>query len=854
MAHRKLQQEIDRVFKKITEGLEVFDSYYERHEQCTNNPSQKEKLESDLKREVKKLQRLREQIKSWQSTPEVKDKDSLLTYRRNVEVAMEKYKAVEKGSKEKAYSNISLKKSEVLDPQQQAIKDCSDYLSQSIEELDRQFDAAQLDIDKLKLLQKKRKTASASNEEEIEHLTLLQTRYKWHQEKLEIALRLVANEELDPELIRNIEDDLCYYLETNRNADFVEDDSIYDALDLDSNEFIAAEVRAAFENQQRSGTSASGINPDEGDQGIGSHTNGDGENGDIRTEPLDMSKLSKKEQRKLLREQKQAAKLAAKAAAKAAEQSVQITVTEKSVREHSTTPSPLSKAATSIRSDDISEDTTGNKDKSIFSKLKKKNVLNEDSSRQEVAATGIRPSTSSTVTSKQQTPITSKPSTAQTQLSSRSVSPETSQGHQYIHQTLNGLTTTSTLKPAPPKSTGELKWAAAAAQAVHKDSIKPPATTLISLSNDSGSTISNASSSNVNSSSTTTAASKVNTPKSKNNTPSLSSISMNNNLSFSSSNPLIDIINNQKTNNIVKQQEATTNISNETVPEELIVDDYESEPSDDELDIDKQQIASMTLEESRQRFLVSQHLQTELLKPVNIDLIKLPAGLQDMVMSNFVYSNKLVPRDYLRTCINECAISRLSALPSNVKPPNAPMDIIRSIQQWDEARLSVPFFSENPDSNTVNISKDVLLTFHELDTFSLFYAYYFALTPLENKIAEILLTERQWKCNIAGDTWFLSLGDAKFSNEMYEIRDFKIFKCDDWTCVDKVNFKLDYSVLAHPQQQPNVNINNIHTANIPGNTSNNTNLDAVLSPKVHNIERSMSNGQTLLQHLKGGLL
>ena len=41
MAHRKLQQEIDRVFKKINEGLDIFDSYYERHESCTNNPSQK---------------------------------------------------------------------------------------------------------------------------------------------------------------------------------------------------------------------------------------------------------------------------------------------------------------------------------------------------------------------------------------------------------------------------------------------------------------------------------------------------------------------------------------------------------------------------------------------------------------------------------------------------------------------------------------------------------------------------------------------------------------------------------------------------------------------------------------------
>ena len=129
MAHRKLQQEVDKVFKKINEGLEIFDTYYERHDACNNNPSQKDKLESDLKREVKKLQRLREQIKSWQGSPEIKDKDSLLNYRKLVEIAMEKYKAVEKASKEKAYSNISLKKSDILDPEEQERQEVSNYLS-----------------------------------------------------------------------------------------------------------------------------------------------------------------------------------------------------------------------------------------------------------------------------------------------------------------------------------------------------------------------------------------------------------------------------------------------------------------------------------------------------------------------------------------------------------------------------------------------------------------------------------------------------------------------------------------------------------------------------------------------------
>ena len=44
-----------------------------------------EKYEEDLKKEIKKLQRLRDQIKSWLNSPEVKDKSVLLDHRKLVE-------------------------------------------------------------------------------------------------------------------------------------------------------------------------------------------------------------------------------------------------------------------------------------------------------------------------------------------------------------------------------------------------------------------------------------------------------------------------------------------------------------------------------------------------------------------------------------------------------------------------------------------------------------------------------------------------------------------------------------------------------------------------------------------------
>jgi CCR4-NOT transcription complex subunit 3 len=78
--------DIDRVFKKITEGVEAFDDTFEKFK-STDNINQKEKYESDMKKEIKKLQRLREQLKSWISSNDVKDKSELIKQRQLIEQA-----------------------------------------------------------------------------------------------------------------------------------------------------------------------------------------------------------------------------------------------------------------------------------------------------------------------------------------------------------------------------------------------------------------------------------------------------------------------------------------------------------------------------------------------------------------------------------------------------------------------------------------------------------------------------------------------------------------------------------------------------------------------------------------------
>lgn len=250
---------MDKVFKKIIEGLEIFDTFYERHENASNS-SQKDKLENDLKKEIKKLQRFREQVKNWQAASEVKDKNALLEHRRLVEVAMEKYKVVEKGSKTKAYSDQSLanvEKPEVENEAVEFVKTALDTLQQQIESLD-------FEIEKLQPAKKGKKNYQA--EEQKKELDELLGSHRWHTEKLEIVLRLLQNEIFSVEEVMNISDDITYYLDENRSPDFVFDDTIYDELDLEADQILINEIHVlpTDDHSEHSTTpeiSASSIHP-----------------------------------------------------------------------------------------------------------------------------------------------------------------------------------------------------------------------------------------------------------------------------------------------------------------------------------------------------------------------------------------------------------------------------------------------------------------------------------------------------------------------------------------------------------------------------------------------------------------
>ncbi|KAJ7179456.1 Not1 N-terminal domain, CCR4-Not complex component-domain-containing protein [Mycena filopes] len=234
MAARKLQTEIDRTLKKVSEGVELFESIYDKMQASTNQP-QKEKLELELKSQIKKLQRLRDQIKTWVASNDIKDKTQLLDNRKLIETQMEKFKACEKEMKTKAFSKEGLIQAAKLDPKEQEKEEATLWLQTQVEELQMQVEQSEAEIETLHGTGKK-KNKSGSTAGRLEELETLNERRKWHISRLEIVLRLLNNGSMPTEKVTGLKEDVQYFVESNTDEGFDEDEGIYDDLNLDEEE------------------------------------------------------------------------------------------------------------------------------------------------------------------------------------------------------------------------------------------------------------------------------------------------------------------------------------------------------------------------------------------------------------------------------------------------------------------------------------------------------------------------------------------------------------------------------------------------------------------------------------------
>lgn len=112
---------------QIDEGVELFEETMAKMQEA-NSDNQREKFQDDLKKEIKKLQRLRDQIKGWQNSSDIKDKERLTHYRKVIEQRMEQFKDIERENKTKPHSKQGLSAEEKLDPREKEKAETIEWL------------------------------------------------------------------------------------------------------------------------------------------------------------------------------------------------------------------------------------------------------------------------------------------------------------------------------------------------------------------------------------------------------------------------------------------------------------------------------------------------------------------------------------------------------------------------------------------------------------------------------------------------------------------------------------------------------------------------------------------------------
>lgn len=248
---RKLLNEIDKCFKKIEEGVEVFqETMAKMLEANSENQREKFQLQDDLKKEIKKLQRLRDQIKGWQNSSDIKDKDKLTYYRKLIEQRMEQFKDIERENKTKPHSKQGLSAEEKLDPKEKEKADTIEWLQCLIRHLEDEADKTESQMESISTAEQTRKKGKREDpkkgeKEKMKKLDDLRKhldRMKYHVSKLEICMRLVNNETLESKTVINaLKEHFEVYIdaldpENGHDPESFDPESLgaYDDLDLQS--------------------------------------------------------------------------------------------------------------------------------------------------------------------------------------------------------------------------------------------------------------------------------------------------------------------------------------------------------------------------------------------------------------------------------------------------------------------------------------------------------------------------------------------------------------------------------------------------------------------------------------------
>lgn len=112
---------------------------------------------------------------------------------------MERFKAIEKEMKTKAYSKEGLMQSEKIDPKQKEKSETSGWISEYVDELSRQVNVLEAEAEGIGLLPKKKK--DHNKVERLNQIKHMVERHKHHISRLELVLRMLANDHVSADKV-----------------------------------------------------------------------------------------------------------------------------------------------------------------------------------------------------------------------------------------------------------------------------------------------------------------------------------------------------------------------------------------------------------------------------------------------------------------------------------------------------------------------------------------------------------------------------------------------------------------------------------------------------------------------------
>lgn len=124
---------------------------------------------------------------------------------------MERFKALEKEMKMKAFSKEGLIAQSRLDPAEKAKRDMIDWIGTTVDELSRQIEQTEAEMEGLQTTGKKKKQAG----DRLGEMEEINERRVWHNGRLEVVQRMLENGQLSCEQVEAIQEDIKYFVEAN---------------------------------------------------------------------------------------------------------------------------------------------------------------------------------------------------------------------------------------------------------------------------------------------------------------------------------------------------------------------------------------------------------------------------------------------------------------------------------------------------------------------------------------------------------------------------------------------------------------------------------------------------------------